>query len=255
MKLILYRPADSVLHGMDPRIKLVSLALFCAGVLLFNDPLLLVWPLAVLVGLSFLGRVARSFAVGTLVIVIIGGLSFLIWPLFLSLRGFGGAQAWIFGTGVGLRLVEMLLAGLLLLLTTRTEEVLAALSRMGLPFPAVFSLGLTFRLLPTLLSTANNVVEAQRLRGLRFDEGGLVKRARRYVPLLVPILACSLRSAHRMAWALEAKGFGSSRARTSFIVLSMRKRDWFLLVLSILLLILAFVLRMRGIGVLPFGES
>jgi len=181
-----------------------------------------------------------------------------MWPLMLKLRGFGGPEIWIYGAGMGLRVTNILLMGLLVLLTSRTEEILAGLAALsvpvpgvgsvGLPFPAIFALGLTFRLVPALLATANHVVEAQRLRGLRYDEGGLITRARRYVPLLVPILAGSLRSATRMSWALEAKGFGSGRPRTSYMILRMRALDWVVLGLTIAWLAGAVVLRVHGVG-------
>jgi energy-coupling factor transport system permease protein len=87
---------------------------------------------------------------------------------------------------------------------------------------------------------------------LRFDEGGLVKRARRYIPLLVPILACSLRTVHQMSWALEAKGFGveGGKKRVPFLELNMRGRDWFVLLLAVALLAGAVWMRMQGIGIL-----
>ncbi len=249
MRLIPYRPAGSFIHRMDPRIKLAWLALFCAALLLFTAPQVLVWPLVFLVATAAMARVLKPFAISLGVVMLVGGLSFMLWPLVLTLRGQGGPSAWLFGLGMGLRLSSMLLCGLLVLFTTRMEEILAAFSRLGFPFPAVFSIGLTFRLVPALLADAFNVVEAQRLRGLRFNEGGLIRRARRYIPLLVPILGSALRSAHRMAWALEAKGFGSGR-RVSFIELRMGLGDWVALATGLAAFGLAVAARIRGVGVL-----
>jgi len=266
MRTSLFVPRSSFLHSLDPRTKLLALAIACTGLLLFDDPLLLLWPALGLLVASALGRVFRRFLAGFLVLGAFGMLAFLLWPLFLTLRGQGGPAAWIYGAGIGMRLTEILLAGFLLMLTTGNEEVLAALARMGLPFPIVFSFGLTFRLLPSLLVTAGHVVEAQRLRGLKFDEGGLVTRARRYVPLLVPILACSLRTARQMSWALEAKGFGpstrpeepdslragsagSSSGRVPYIALRMRARDWAVLAGAAALLGVAVWARFHGIGI------
>jgi len=192
MRLTVFVDARSVLHRLDPRVKLAVLCLFCVGQLLFNDPVFLSWSFLALAVLAALGRVLKPYLVGTFLVVMIGGLSFFMWPLVLRMRGFGGPEIWLYGAGMGLRVTNILLMGLLVLLISRTEEILAGLGRLGMPFPAVFALGLTFRLVPALLATANHVVEAQRLRGLRYDEGGLITRARRYVPLLVPILAGSL---------------------------------------------------------------
>lgn len=250
MRLTLYRETGSVLHRMDPRVKLAALALACLSLLLFTDPRLLWAPFTALLAVAFAGRVFRAYCAGGAVVAGLGGLSIMVWPLYLTLRGHGGATAWMFGLGMGLRLVTMLLAGYLLMLTTRAEEILAALSRFGLPFPAVFALGLTFRLVPALVATAANVVEAQKLRGYAFDRGGPLARIRRLVPLFIPILGGALRSAHRMAWALEAKGFGSRTARTSFLALRMRPGDWLALAGCGVLVGAAVWARRHGIGLL-----
>jgi len=251
MKTSLFVSRPSFLHSLDPRTKMVCVGMSFAGLLLFDDPLFLLGPAAGLILLSFAGRVFKKFLAGSLVLGSFGMLTFLVWPLFLTMRGQGGPAAWIYGAGVGLRLIEILLVAFMLMLTTSNEQLLAGLARLGLPFPMVFSLGLTSRLLPSLLATAGHVVEAQRLRGLRFDEGGLIRRARRYIPLLVPILACSLRTVHQMSWALEAKGFGvDSRKRVPFIVLRMKVRDWVVLTVSIAMLAGAVWARMQGIGII-----
>lgn len=262
MRLSVFVDRESVLHRLDPRVKLLVLAVFSAGELLFNDPVFLGWSFLALLVLAALGRVLKPWLIGAFLVVVVGGLSFFLWPLMLKLRGFGGSAIWIYGAGMGLRVTNILLMGLLVLLTSRTEEILAGLAklsvtvpgagRIGLPFPAIFALGLTFRLVPALLATANHVVEAQRLRGLRYDEGGLLTRARRYVPLLVPILAGSLRSATRMSWALEAKGFGSDRPRTSYIRLAMRWPDWLTFWLTLAWLAAAIALRVQGVGYLAY---
>ncbi len=252
MRLVPYRSEGSVIHRLDPRVKLTALVLFCAAMLLFTDPVFLAIPLAACAAVAAAGRVLKAFALGAAMILAVGALSFLLWPLILGLRGQGGGEIWLFGLGMGMRLSAMLLAGLLLLFTTRMEEILAALGRMGVPFTAVFSLGLTFRLVPALLGEVFNVVDAQRLRGLKFNEGGLVKRVRRYIPLMVPILGGALRSAHRMSWALEAKGFGL-RGRVPYLELGMRLPDWVALGLTLAAFAAAIWARLAGIGVLAGG--
>jgi len=251
MKTSLFIPRRSFVHSLDPRTKMLAVAMSFAALLLFDEPRFLLGPALGLLAVSFAGRVFRRFLAGALLLGSFGMLTFLVWPLFLTLRGQGGPTAWIYGAGVGLRLIEILLAAFLLMLTTSNEQLLAGLGRLGIPYPMVFSLSLTSRLLPSLLATAGHVVEAQRLRGLRFDEGGLVRRARRYIPLLIPILACSLRTVHQMAWALEAKGFGAdARNRVPYLELRMEARDWVVLAFSILMLAGAVWARVHGLGII-----
>jgi energy-coupling factor transport system permease protein len=61
------------------------------------------------------------------------------------------------------------------------------------------------------------VLQAQRCRGLELARGGLVRRLRRFVPILVPVLIGALRRADRMAMALELRGFNSGRPRTTYL--------------------------------------
>lgn len=248
MRLSLHVQADSPLHRLDPRVKVAALLPFTVSQLLFDDPLFLCGPFAGLLLLAVLGRVLKPYLIATALVVFVGGFSFLMWPLVLRMQGQTGTGPWIYGLGMGLRLTNILLAGILILLVTRIEEMLAAFAALGVPFPAVFALGLTFRLLPAILETANHVVEAQKLRGLRFDEGGPVTRVRRYVPLLIPILAGTLSRAHRMAWALDAKGFGSPRPRSPYLTFRMRPADWGTVALIAAGLAGAILLRVRGIG-------
>ena len=84
---------------------------------------------------------------------------------------------------------------------------------------------LAFRLVPVFLDAAVTVVQAQRCRGFNFDEGNLVQRMRRYVPVIVPVFMGALRRADGMAMALEARGFQSQRSRTAFEQFTFRGRD------------------------------
>ena len=80
-----------------------------------------------------------------------------------------------------------------------------------MPYKLGFTMTLAFRLVPVFLDAAVTVVQAQRCRGFNFDEGNLVQRARRYVPVIVPVFMGALRRADGMAMALEARGFQSGR--------------------------------------------
>lgn len=236
MRLILYRDAGSWLHRADPRAKFLSQCAFAVALFLVSDPVWLAAGFLLVALCAASARVFRPYLFGAFLVVVVGGLSFLVWPIVLTLRGQGGPSAWWYGLSMGLRLSTMLLGGYLFLLVTRPEEILAAFEGLGMPYPMVFTIGLTLRLVPTLLAAANHVVEAQRLRGLRFDEGSPLTRARRYVPLLIPILAGTLRGATRMAWALEAKGFGSPRPRVPYLQLKMNLVDRLLLAVSLILM-------------------
>jgi energy-coupling factor transport system permease protein len=68
-------------------------------------------------------------------------------------------------------------------------------------------------------------VQAQSLRGYDFNRGGPLERAKRYVPVVIPVFMGALRKANNMAMALEARGFGISAAPTSYIDYPVLARD------------------------------
>ncbi len=65
------------------------------------------------------------------------------------------------------------------------------------------------------MESAGRVVEAQAARGFDPRGGGLVARARHFVPVVIPTLAVGLRRADSLAVALEARGFGRAGRRSA----------------------------------------
>lgn len=75
---------------------------------------------------------------------------------------------------------------------------------------------ITLRFIPFMALTAERIVKAQASRGVDWSSkgGNLLKRARRILPLLVPLFVSSLGKAERMALAMDARGYGANRRRT-----------------------------------------
>src|SRR5262249_5929069 len=130
-----------------------------------------------------------------------------------------------FALGMAIKLDTFLAVGILFLSTTKIEEFAYALTRVGMPYKLGFTMTLAFRLVPVFLAAAVTVAQAQRCRGFNFDEGNLLQRARRYVPVIVPVFIGALRRADGMAMALEARGFQSSRPRTTLEQFPFRASD------------------------------
>ncbi len=141
-----------------------------------------------------------------------------------------------FGAATFLKLGAMMLAGLVLLATTRVEELFVGLVRLRLPYAVAFAFALALRWVPEVYETALRVKEAQEVRGLALRKGGPVARLKQYLPLLVPIFLLTLRRTQTMSWALEARGFQAHRQRTYLLELRMAPRDWLALALAALFL-------------------
>ena len=257
MSASLYRRTTSPGHARHPVAKLLALPLLFVPPLAFNDP---VWALGTL-GVSLLivaltkawPSVRRVLVLGVTLLVV----STIIWALMLpghehvwSLGPVGASPLSVaYGLAIGLRLNALLLVGVAFVTCTRPEAFTYALRHAGMPATATLALSLAFRLLPMLAETTRTVTEAQISRGLDLRRGGPLTRARRYVPLMVPILTYALRTADDLTRALEARGLGAaSGGRTELRVYTWRWADTALLALALALAALSVWARVSGNG-------
>ena len=114
------------------------------------------------------------------------GPSHLFWRVSRESLAFGAANF--------LKLATMMVAGLILLATTPAEELFVGLVKLRLPYAGAFAFALALRWVPEIFATVNRVKEAQEARGLAWEQGSLLERLRRHLPLLVPIFLLTLRA-------------------------------------------------------------
>jgi energy-coupling factor transport system permease protein len=160
-------------------------------------------------------------------------LTFLFQMLWVGPTRLGGVAAGAeSGLWMTLRLAGMVFAATLLTFTTepiRLADGLARLfgflERVRIPVrDLAMVLTLALRFLPTVMEEAQRIVTAQRARGARF-EGGLVTRARRLLPLAVPLFVGCLRRADTLALAMEARGYRGGVGRSQMDPPAFRSPD------------------------------
>ena len=238
-----YWPASSVLHRMDPRAKVVCALAIMVSVFFVHTVPQLVFGWVVALALVALSRVPvrtvlRSvrpvmamlmlLSICNLLLVRSGEVLLAAGPLLITTGGVWAAIVF------SLRLVVAVIAAALLLLTTTPTQLtdafdalLAPLSRIGLPgheIAMVFSLMLRF--IPTLADEAAAIIDAQTARGGGIAEGSLPRRVRALVPVVVALLASSLRHAEDLSRALDARCYEGAEGRSHWHPLHMEARDW-----------------------------
>lgn len=245
MNLFLYLDRPSAVHRLDPRTKLFLLLASFVAAVLFREPGPLAVLLAVLLAYGAAGRALANLRRIWILLAMIAVVTILSWSIF-----FGGESRILwrvtreglrYGLAAALKIDGMIVSGLIFLSTTRTEEIVLGLIRLRVPFQAAFAFSLAIRMVPTIIGTAVTVAEAQRSRGLDLASGNLVRRLRNHIPLLVPIFLHTLRNTDQLAKALESRGFGARRVRTSLLEIGFHGRDVLALTLGGLVLA-AFVL-------------
>jgi energy-coupling factor transport system permease protein len=153
------------------------------------------------------------------------------------------------GAYFAVRIVLLVLGTSVVTLTTSPVALTDALSRLmrplgfaGVPVDDIammFSIALRF--IPTTAEEADKIVVAQTARGARFDEGGPVRRAKAWVPVLVPLFVNLFRRADDLAVAMESRCY-TGVGRTRLHVLRMRAVDWVVLSLGVTATLAAVIL-------------
>ena len=191
-------------------------------------------PVLWLVGLTFLAQVL--FAPGD---------PFFTWgPFELSREGLRLAAF------LSVRLVVLIVIGSVLTLTTPPVALTDGLAWLGRPLRRVrvpsdelaLMVTIALRFIPTLLVELDTIMRAQRARGADFSSGGLARRARALVPVLVPLFVVSFRRADDLALAMEARCYTPGAARTRLHPLRARPADAVLLALTASVIVLALVI-------------
>ncbi|MDR1330385.1 MAG: energy-coupling factor transporter transmembrane protein EcfT, partial [Oscillospiraceae bacterium] len=87
-------------------------------------------------------------------------------------------------------------------------------------------MSIALRFVPTLIEETDKIMSAQASRGADFETGGLIKRARALLPILVPLFISAFRRADELAEAMESRCYHGGEGRTRMKKLGMKRRDY-----------------------------
>ena len=251
-----YYPAQSKIHSLDPRAKLLSLIMFMVGI--FNSVNFWGYLVAVLglltviigskVPLKYMFRGLRAIIGIIIFMVIINTLWTAGETVIFELGFLRVSVEGLFAAGrMASRLVLLILASSTLTLTTSPIELtdaieysLSPFKKIGVPAHEIaMMMTIALRFIPTLMEETDRIMKAQISRGADFDTGGLIKKAKAFIPLLVPLFISAFRRADELALAMEARCYRGDIGRTRMKELAFRRADS--------LFILALVLFLAGV--------
>ena len=168
----------------------------------------------------------------------------------------GGAKMSLEGTLYGLNIVfktlTMILVIPLAIFTTDVNQMTVGMVRAKIPYKIVFIFSSTLRFVPLLLEEVQSIIESQRLRGLNFEKMGLLKRARVYAKVAVPLILNSLSKSQKLEIVLQSKGFSGSSNRTYLHESALTTSDYLLMISYISLFVIAISLYF-GLGIGKFA--
>ncbi|WP_440322489.1 energy-coupling factor transporter transmembrane component T family protein [Laedolimicola sp.] len=239
-----YYPADSILHKLDPRVKLVTTIVFLIALFVADDWVGYLVATVFLVAVIKLSKVPFHFMVKGLKAIFFILLITLIFNLFLTPGDVVLVQIWklkITDKGLhtaifmAVRLIYLILGTSVMTLTTTPndltdglEKLLSPLKKLRVPVHEVsMMMSIALRFIPILLEETDKIMKAQIARGADFEHGNLVQKAKNLVPLLVPLFISAFRRANDLAMAMEARCYRGGEGRTKMKPLVYAKRDYY----------------------------
>lgn len=237
-----YYPEESILHRLDPRVKIVSTLLYLVSLFLFKSiPGYLVATLF-LASIIKISKVPFGHIVKGLKPVIMLLMITVVFNLFLTRSGDVLFHKWIFTITEGglqtavymtIRLIYLIIGSSLMTFTTTPneltdgiEKLLYPLNKIHVPVHEVaMMMSIALRFIPILLEETDKIMKAQIARGADLESGNMIQRAKSMVPILVPLFISAFRRANDLAMAMEARCYRGGEGRTKMKPLKYKSRD------------------------------
>ena len=251
-----YYPANSVLHKLDPRVKLLGTLIYIVGLFLADGVITYAICIISLALLIIISRVPFSFMVKglkpmlfVLLISVVFNLFltsgeelFHIWKLSVTKEGLSRAIY------MAIRLICLVLGTSVMTFTTTPNELTDGIES-GLGFLKVIKIpiheiammmSIALRFIPILTEELDKIIKAQMARGADLESGNIFRRIKAMVPLLVPLFVSAFRRASDLARAMEARCYHGGDGRTRMNPLRHKRRDY--IALAILALYLGAII-------------
>ena len=251
-----YYRGNSILHSLDPRVKVILFVVYMVTVFLLTTPIGMVVSFVVVITLAFLSNIPLREIIKSVRPVIFLMVFIFVINLLTIKEGRSIAEFWIFEITEGgllravlmtLRLFLLIVSTSILLTHTTTplkmadalESLFGPLKKIRIPVHEMaMMMSIALRFIPTLVEETDKIMKAQASRGAEYDTGNVMVRARGYVSVLVPLFVSSFKRAEDLAVAMDARCYRGGEGRTKLHPLRMRSKDYMWL---FILLTMAFV--------------
>lgn len=240
-----YYPVKSFVHNMDARAKIVFMIAYIVAIFLAKNFFGLLAVAAFLIFAVLLSRVPFGRVLRSVKMI----LFLIIFTAILNLFFYSGESSyrplvdwWIITITwesivnmvfLALRLFLLVMGTSVLTLTTTPvaltdgiESLLTPLKWIKFPVHELaLIMSIALRFIPTLMDETNRIIAAQKARGADFETGGLIKRAKAVVPILIPLLVSAFRRAEDLGDAMDARCYSGAKGRTKYKKLVFTWRD------------------------------
>lgn len=256
-----YMPTGSFIHRLDPRTKIlitlslivfvficnnfVSLGVFSAFVIiimLFTK----ITPSAYLKSLKVLIPIIIFTSILNSIYITDGDVIFSVWKLNITT---GGLERAAF---MSIRIILLIFCSSVLTFTTTPNDLTDAIERLCTPLKIIglgnavhvmaMMMTIAMRFIPLLTEETDKIMSAQKARGADMESGGILKRIRAMIPILIPLFLSAVRRATDLAEAMECRCYTGGEGRKRMKQLRMSYLDIISLITALLLLAVILIL-------------
>ncbi len=224
-----YYSGESLLHKLDPRVKIRFTIIYIILLLIDRNPVLFAMLTFIFIGIKYLSRVPFSHMIrGTkgifIFVIVCSAISIFTTPgkviaefFFLDITSEGiikfGYLVW--------RMVLMILASSVIMYTTTPTEITDGMEKcFHLSRNTGMSITIALRFIPVLFEELDRIIKAQQARGACFDKGGPIKRIKSMKTVVIPLFQNSIDRAARLGEAMDARCYTGGKERTKLKPLS-----------------------------------
>lgn len=245
-------PGNSVIHKIDPRVKILLIIAYIVFLFVANNFVSLGFMVLVTVAIVLLTKIpVKMYFKGLKAIMFI-----ILFTSVLNMFYGSGEPIWQWGflkitlngisnaVFISIRIVALIFISCVLTYTTSPTDLTDALERLMKPLTVfhikvheiAMMMTIALRFVPTLLEETDKIMNAQKARGANMDSGGLIKRVKAMTPVLVPLLVSSFNRAYELAVAMECRCYRGGAGRTRMKVLKAETKDAVAVAVSVFVL-------------------
>ncbi len=245
-------PGNSVIHKIDPRVKILLIIAYIVFLFVANNFVSLGFMVLVTVAIVLLTKIpVKMYFKGLKAIMFI-----ILFTSVLNMFYGSGEPIWQWGflkitlngisnaVFISIRIVALIFISCVLTYTTSPTDLTDALERLMKPLTVfhikvheiAMMMTIALRFVPTLLEETDKIMNAQKARGANMDSGGLIKRVKAMMPVLVPLLVSSFNRAYELAVAMECRCYRGGAGRTRMKVLKAETKDVVAVAVSVFVL-------------------
>ena len=248
-----YIPIDSIIHRIDPRAKMIALFLFIIAIFVPESwfvfgviaIVLLIALILAKVGIKMIIKSFKPMIMMMLFLLFLNCLTIKTGDLLFNIGKFEIYSDAVFNAlFVVVRLMLMISLTTLLTATTKPLDLTLAIEWLLKPFEIIklptheiaMMVSIALRFIPTIIEETMRIMNAQKSRGVDFENGPLSKKVSSILSLIVPLFSVAFERAYELADAMDARGYVPGAKRSRYHVLKFKFVDFVYIFISVAIL-------------------